>query len=53
MLEKVKTRGLHEKALKIKLATEKRRYEQKERQIALDREKFEFNAVEAVLKQAD
>ena len=52
VLEKVKTRGLHEKALKAKLATDKRRFEQKERQMALDREKFEFNAVEAVLEQA-
>ena len=51
-LEKTNVRGLHEKALKAKLTGEKRRFEQKERQIALDREKFEFSAVEAALKEA-
>ena len=51
VLEKVKTRGLHEKALRAKLVGEKKRFEQKERQMALAREKFEFDAVEAVLKE--
>ena len=53
VLEKVKTRGLHEKALRAKLVGEKKRFEQKERQMALAREKFEFDAVEEVLKQAE
>ncbi len=52
VLEKVKTRALHENALKARLAAEKRRSRQRESQLALAREKFEFDAVEAVLKQA-
>ena len=52
ILERVKRRGLNEKAFRAKLTEEKRRFEQKERQMAFDREKFEFDAVEAVLKQA-
>ncbi len=52
MLERIKRRGLSEKTLRAKLTNEKHRFGQKERQMTLDREKFEFNAVEAVLKQA-
>ena len=52
VLEKVKTRALHEKALNARLATDKRRDKQRERQMAFAREKFEFDAVEAVLEQA-
>ena len=53
VLEKIKTRTLHEKTLKARLATDKRRDAQRERQMAFAREKFEFDAVEAVLKQAE
>ena len=52
ILERIKTRGVHEKALKAKIAVEKQRSKQRDRQMALAREKFEFDAVEAVLKQA-
>ena len=52
VLEKVKTRGLHEKALRAKVAGEKRRLEQGEKRMALAREKFEFDAAEAVLDEA-
>ncbi len=52
VLEKVKTRALHEKSLAARLAAEKRRDKQRERQLAFAREKFEFDAVAAVLKQS-
>ena len=52
VLEKVKTRALHEKALAARLATDKRRDQQRERQMAFAREKFEFDAAEAVLREA-
>lgn len=52
VLEKVKTRALHEKSLKARLAAEKRRFKQRESQLALAREKFEFDAVDAALAHA-
>ena len=52
MLEKIKTRALQENALKARLTAEKQRFKQRESQIALAREKFEFDAVEEALKHA-
>ncbi len=52
VLEKVKTRALHEKALTARLAAEKRREAQKDRQMEFAREKFEFDAVDAALAHA-
>ena len=54
VLEKIKTRAIHEKTLKARLAADKRREAQRERerQLALSREKFEYDAVEAALAQA-
>ncbi len=52
VLEKIKTRAIHEQTLKARLASEKRREAQRERQLALAREKFEYDAVEAALAQA-
>ena len=52
MLEKIKTRTLHEKKLKGHLAAEKRREAQRERQIELARKKFEFDAADAALAHA-
>ena len=52
VLEKVKTRALHEKALGARLAAEKRREAQRERQMAFAREKFEFDAADAALAHA-
>ena len=53
VLESIRRRGLSEKALKERSATEKRREKLRERQMAFAREKFEFDAVEEVLKQAE
>ena len=52
VLEKIKTRTLHEKTLKARLATEKRREAQRERQLAFARERFEFDAADAALAHA-
>ena len=52
VLEKIKTRSLHEKAFKARLAAEKRREGQRERQMAFAREKFEFDAADAALAHA-
>ena len=52
VLEKIKSRAVQEKALGARTAAEKRREAQRERQLALAREKFEYDAVEAALAQA-
>ena len=52
VLEKVKTRALHEKTFKARLTAEKQRFKQRERQIAFARERFEFDAADAALAHA-
>ena len=52
VLEKIKTRAIHEKTLKARLAADKRREAQRERQLAFARERFEFDAADAALAHA-
>ena len=52
VLEKHRTGDLHSKALATKAKSERARLAQKERQMELEREKFEFKAVDAALAHA-
>ena len=52
VLEKIKTRALHEQTLGLRTAVEKRREAHRERQMAFAREKFEFDAADAALAHA-